>query len=100
MKFAFEVGDSEKARVEFYRNPWIGTMRITANGQQVAHVDPTHLSTHFDLQWVKRYTFVVGQQERHEITIEHERPVFAGGLRPNEYRVFVDGKMTEEHHGY
>ena len=35
-----------------------------------------------------------------KITIEHERPVLFGGLRPNKYRVFVDGQMTEEHHGY
>jgi hypothetical protein len=100
MRFAFEVGDGEKARVGFYRNPWIGTLRITADGQQVGFVNPTRLSTHFDFKWVKRYTFVVGQVERHEVTIEHERPVLVGGLWPNEYRVFVDGRMTEERHGY
>jgi hypothetical protein len=49
---------------------------------------------------VKRYTFVVGQGERREVTIEHERPVVLGGLRPNKYRVFVDGQMTEMHQGY
>ena len=70
MKFAFEVGDSEKARVEFYRSPWIGTMRITVDGQQVVYVAPTCLCTHFSFKWVKRYTFVVGKAERHEITIE------------------------------
>jgi hypothetical protein len=36
-------------------------MRITANGEQVAYVDPTRLSTHFDFKWVKRYAFIVGQ---------------------------------------
>ena len=100
MRFAFELGDTERTRVEFSRNPWIGTTRITADGQQVAFVDPTRLSTHFDFQWVKRYTFVVGQVERHEVTIEHERPIMLGGLLPNQYRVFVDGRVTEEHHGY
>lgn len=100
MRFAFEVGDAEKARVEFYRNPWVGTMRITADGQQVAFVDPAQLSTHFDFRWVKRYMFVVGRTERHEVTIEHERPTLLGGLRPNMYRVFVDGQRTEEHRGY
>jgi hypothetical protein len=75
-------------------------MRITADGQQVAFVDPTRLSTHFNFKWVKRYTFVVGQGERHEVTIEHERPVMLGGLRSNMYCVFVDGQMTEMHQGY
>ena len=73
---------------------------IAADGQQVVFVDPTRLSAHFNFKWVKRYTFVVGQRERHEITIEHERPILLGGLWPNKYRVFVDGCMTEEHHGY
>ena len=100
MRFAFKLGDAETARVEFYRNPWVGTMRITADGQPVAFVDPTRLSTHFDFKWVKRHTFVVGTGERHEVTIEHERPVLWGGLRPNDYRVFVDGRMIGEHHGY
>ncbi|MCO6455648.1 MAG: hypothetical protein J5I93_10170 [Pirellulaceae bacterium] len=75
-------------------------MRITADGQQVALVDPTHLSTHFNHQWVKRYTFVVGKAEPHEVTIEHERPVMLGGLRPNSYRIFVDGQMIGQHSGY
>lgn len=100
MRFAFQVGGAEKARVEFYRNPWIGTMRVTADGQQVAFVDPTHLSTHFNFEFVKRYTFAVGKAERHEVTIEHERPVLLSGLRPHVYRVFVDGQKTEEHRGY
>jgi len=100
MRFAFKLGDIETARVEFYRNPWVGTMRITADGRHVVFVDPTRLTTHFDFKWVKRYTFVVGQGERHEVTIEHERPVWMGGLKPNTYRVFVDGQMTEMHQGY
>src|SRR5947208_15007555 len=100
MRFAFKLGDIETARVDFYRNPWVGTMRITADGQQVAFVDPTRLSTHFNFKWVKRYTFVDGQGERPEVTIEHERPVWLGGLKPNKYRVFVDGEITGMHQGY
>ena len=100
MRFAFEGGDAQRYHVEFHRSPWIGTMRIMANGQSVAFVDPTHLSTHFDAKRVKRYTFAVGRVERHEITIEHRRPILLGGLLPNDYCVFVDGHMTEKHHGY
>jgi hypothetical protein len=101
MRFAFECGGAaEKYRVESHRNPWVGTMRIKADGVLVAFVDPTRLSTHLDVKRVKRYTFAVGRVERHEITIEHERPILLGGLRPNDYRVFVDGHMAVEHHGY
>jgi hypothetical protein len=100
MRFAFNVGDADPSRVEFDRDPWIGTLRITADGEQLDLVDPTRLSTHFDFKWLKRYTFVVGQGDRHEITIEHERPVVLGGLLPNTYRVFMDGQMTQVYRGY
>jgi hypothetical protein len=49
---------------------------------------------------VKRYEFRVGQQESHEVAIEHERPWFFGGLRRNTYRVYVDGKLAQEHYGF
>jgi hypothetical protein len=100
MRFAFETGDAEKTRVEFYRNPWIGTTWIAADGERVDVVNPTDPSAHFNFRWVRRYTFDVGEVERHEVTIEQERPALLGGLFPNTYRVFVDGRMTEEHHGY
>src|SRR5262245_59970153 len=100
MRFAFEIGGAENARVEFYRNPWTGTIWIAADGEQVDVAVPTRPSTHFNLRWVKRYTFDVGQAERHEVTIEQQRPLLLGGLWPNTYRVFVDGRMTEERHGY
>lgn len=100
MRFAFEIGDAEKTQVEFYRNPWTGRAWIAADGERVDVADPAHPSTHFNFRWVKRYPFDVGQVEQHEVTIEQERPVLLGGLWPNKYRVFVDGRMTEEHHGY
>lgn len=100
MKFTFTVEDAENVRIQFFRNPWIGTMRTTADGRQVAFVDPTHFSTYFNFQWVKRYTFLVGKADRHEVTIEHERPRILGGLQPNTYCVFVDGRKIDEHSGY
>ena len=50
MRFIFKLGDAETARVEFYRNPWVGTIQITADGQQVAFADPIRPSTHFDFK--------------------------------------------------
>ena len=101
MRFAFDVGDAEKSRIEFCRDPVFGRMTITANGQLVGSKDPAQLSTHFDFEWLKRYTFVVEEKEQHEITIEHERPRWLGGLRRHKYRVFVDGRRTdEEHYGF
>ena len=100
MRFSFEVGDGEKCRVEFYRGPLFGAMTVTANGKLVVFKDPEKLSTHFSLECVKRYEFSVGEKERHEVAIEHERPLLLAGLRPHKYRVNVDGKLVEEHHGF
>jgi hypothetical protein len=100
MRFSLEVGDGEKCRVEFYRGPLFGAMTVTANGKLVAFKDPEKLSTHFSFEYVNRYEFSVGEHEPHEVAIEHERPWFLGGLRRNQYRVYVDGKLVEGHYGF
>ncbi len=100
MQFALEIGNQEKTRIEFYRNPWGGTMRITANGQTVTAKSSRDLSIHFNFEYVKRYEVTVGKQEKHQFAIEHERPRLLGGLRPHTYRVYVDEQLVEEHHGF
>ena len=100
MRFSFEVGKGEKCRIEFYRGPLFGGVTVTANGKLVAFKDPEKLSTHLSFDLVKRFEFSVGENEPHEVTIEHERPRFLGGLRRHKYRVYVDGKLVEEHYGF
>jgi hypothetical protein len=100
MRFSFEIGKGEKCRVEFYRGPLFGAVTVTANGKLVVFKDPEKLSTHFSFGLVKRFAFIAGEKEPHEVSIEHERPRFLGGLRRNKYRVNVDGKLVEEHYGY
>jgi hypothetical protein len=100
MRFTFEVGDGQKCRVEFYRDPLFGTLTITADGRLVAFKDPAQLSTHFSFEFRKRYEFAVGEAEKHQVAIEHERPWLLGGLREHTYRVFVDGQLAEECRGY
>jgi len=80
-------------------DPVFGKMTITANGRVVGSRSPAQLSTQVALECLRRYTFVVGEQEKHEITIEHERPRWGGGFRRNTYLVFVDGRLAEEHFG-
>ena len=100
MRFEFDVGELERIRVEFHRNPWVGTLRISANGETVVSVAPTDLSAQLEISPVKRYTFVVGKIELHQVTIEKQRPLFLGGLFPNTYRVLVDDRLIGEHRGY
>ena len=49
------------------------------------------VKTHFNLQFVNRYEFIVGKRETHEVIIEHERPKYFGGFFPHDYRVSIDG---------
>jgi hypothetical protein len=100
MRFALEVGTHEKTRIEVCRNPWWGRMKISANGALVAARSPWNLSTHFSFEFVKRYEFTVGDNEKHKVGIEHERPRLLAGFRRQEYRVYVDGQLVEEHYGF
>ena len=100
MRFSFQVGKAEEYRVEFNRSPFFGKVTVTANGKLVAFTDPKKLSTHFSFELVKRFEFSVGETERHDVVIEHERPQFLGGLRRHKYRGYVDGKLVEDHYGF
>ena len=94
MKFAFSLG---KHHVDFSRNPILGSMAIKLDGKNVTTSSATNLGTHFNLELERRFKFPVGSSE---VTIEHKRSPFFGGLLPQIYRVFVDGELTEEHKGY
>ena len=94
MKFAFNIG---KDLVDFCRNPILGSMVISVNGREIENRSPLEFSTHFNFETEQRYTFPAGGSE---ITIEHERPRMFGGLLPQAYRVFVDGRLIEEYTGY
>jgi len=100
MRFILEVGNQEKTRIEFYRNWWWGTTRITSNGRIVTTTPPCSLLTHFNLGLVKHYEFVVGEQEKHRVVIERERPLLLPGFRPHTYRVYLDKQLIEEHRGF
>ncbi|NUM52412.1 MAG: hypothetical protein HUU46_02090 [Candidatus Hydrogenedentes bacterium] len=100
MKFSFEVGIDEKHRVEFARDGFSGRTTFIVDGEDLQLKSPWLLKTHFNLQFVNRYEFVVGKRETHEVVIEHERPKYFGGLFPHDYRVSIDGVLVQEHHGY
>jgi hypothetical protein len=100
MRFSFDVGNGNKSHIDFYRGPIFGAVTITANGKLVAFKDPDKLSTHLSFELVKRFEFTVGDRERHDVMIEQERPRLFGGVRRNKYRVIIDGKLLEEHHGF
>ena len=94
MRFEFEVGDTEKHRVKFYRDFWFGNVTIETDDQTIVSTG----NMIFGFPLLKEYKFILGEGEKHKVRIECLIPrVF--GLRKLTYRVFVDGKMIQEHRG-
>ena len=52
--------------------------------------------THYSMKLKRQWHFSV---EDHAVIIEKERPLLLAGLRPQTYRVFVDGKLVLERSG-
>ncbi len=123
MKITFEVGQAEKHKVEFSWGGFWGMMRIEVDGTKIASSGITLASPYvydgtlpfpdedkwklgkepwgtMEILLVKRWAFMVGEQEQHEILIEKRRERWLAGFRPSHYRVFVDGQCVKECQGY
>lgn len=94
MKFSFMVGVQEKHQVDFSFDQFIGNLEIRVDGQPLVN-DFRLLS----LRLTKRYEFTVGTQEQHQIVIEKTRKLFLAGLRPQQYRIFIDGHLVQTYEG-
>lgn len=90
--FSFDIGRLERHRVHFRFDQFVGTLRISVDDEIV--VKDFRM---FDSALTKRYEFVVGENEKHDVVIEKIRKRFNGGIRKQSYRVFDDGQFLEEH---
>jgi len=94
MQFSFIVGAGEKHQVDFSFDQFIGNLEIRVDGQP-AIKDFRMLS----LSLTKRYEFIVGINERHQVAIEKKRKLFLAGFRPMRYRILIDGKLVQTYEG-
>ena len=94
MQFSFRVGVREQHQVDFSFDQFIGNLKIRVDGQPA--VKDFRM---FSLSLTKRYEFVVGIHEQHQIAIEKKRKLFLAGLRPQQYRVFIDGQLVQTYEG-
>jgi FAIM1 (Fas apoptotic inhibitory molecule) protein len=94
MQFSFRVGTEEQHQVDFSFDQFIGNLEIRVDGQPV--VKDFRM---FSLSLTKRYQFTVGTQERHDIIIEKKRKLFLAGVRPQQYRIFIDGQLVQTYEG-
>jgi len=94
MNFSFIVGQQEQHRVDFSFDQVIGNLEIKVDGETA--VKDFRLAS---LKLTKRYEFIVGVNEKHHVAIEKTRKLFLAGLRPQRYRVFIDGRLVQTYHG-
>jgi hypothetical protein len=119
MRFSFDVGKTETHRVDFSWSWMTGALRILADGAVVTQhgLAPFSPSSFFsplnvpnpekwqlmgflEVQLVQRWTFGVGTEETHQVTIEKERTKVLAPFRPQEYRVFIDGDLVDRRRGF
>jgi hypothetical protein len=94
MQFSFTVGVNEQHRVDFSFDRVIGNLEIK--------VDETTVVKDFrfaSLKLTKRYDFIVGVNEKHNVAIEKKRKLFLAGFRPQRYRIFIDGQLAQTYEG-
>ena len=94
MQFSFTVGTNEQHRVEFSFDQFIGNLEIKVDGQTV--IKDFRVAS---LKLTKRYELTVGVNEEHHVAIEKTRKLFLAGLRPQRYRIFIDGQLVQTYHG-
>jgi hypothetical protein len=91
VQLSFDVGQAERHQVQFSFNKFWGTLSIKVDGVNV--VQTVRLGS---LDLVKRYDFVVGDQEQHQVRIEKHRQQLLAGFRPQPVYAFVDGQLVAQ----
>lgn len=86
MKFAIEIGDTEKHRLEYHFNQLLGSLVIKVNERPVKKavrlINEPLLEVH---------DFVVGDQEKSSVRIEKERMPLVGCRN----RLFVNNRLVK-----
>ena len=86
MKFAIEIGDTEKHRLEYNFNQLLGSLVIKVNEKPVKKsirlINEPVLEVH---------AFVVGDHEKSSVRIEKERKPLVGG----KHRLYVNNRLVK-----
>lgn len=90
MKFFIELGTNEKHVIEFNFNQLLGRTVLKVD-EEIAF----QKARWFSEPLVDRYEFEIGQFEPVHLRIEKERKLLVG----SKYRVFVNKRLTQIHHG-
>ncbi len=90
MKYAIEIGDTEKHRLEYHFNQLLGTLLIKVNEKPIRKsvrlLNEPVLEVH---------DFVVGDQEKSSVRIEKERKALVGCTN----RLYVNNRLVRVFNG-
>ena len=78
MQFSIDAGHDKQISVEFRRNSFTGRTTITINGNEQTLKSPYRLSTHFDLEFTKRWEFFTDPPQQSKVVVEEIRPFWFG----------------------
>ena len=90
--FAFDVGNTERHRVEVRWSQAGGLAEIRVDGRPALRD-----RAQFTLRRTQRYQIDVGENEVHSITVEKRRRAALGGLQKQTFRALVDGQLVGEY---
>jgi len=90
MRFALEIGESEKNRLEFQFNQLLGSTVIKVNNHEVKKT-----VRYFSEPLLERHVVEVGKDERHTVFIEKHRKLLFG----QKYMVYVNERLVKLLHG-
>ena len=97
MRITFTIPAVHPFDVVIERNWFTGSFTWKANGRTHKIKSPLAIGTHFDVDTKHDYAFAIGE---HFVEIEHTRPRFFGGFRPQRYIVKVDGNVVADRTGF
>ena len=79
------------------RRGWLfGGMRVTTPGESFWLQHPLHPSTHISFRLERNWERTIAG---HLVRVEKVRPLLVAGVRPQTYRVFVDGQLVAASRG-
>jgi hypothetical protein len=90
MRFALEIGETEKNQLEFQFNQLLGSTVIKVNNKQIKKTVRL-----FSEPLEERHELEVGTNERHTVFIQKQRKMLFG----QKYLVYVNQRLVKLFHG-
>jgi hypothetical protein len=94
MQIDFSIGN---VSAKLVRGWFLGGMKLVTPSKSLWLQHPLLPSTHFSFRRERSWERNVAG---HQVRVEKVRPLLVAGVRPQNYRVFVDGEQVANTHGF